>query len=210
MLCQALVHFLDDMEFWKQFQRGAMLCLDHTEKCLATGNRTRGFSRLIQGQAAKLNALLDDLIRLEATGKNEECKNQALEWLADSKGVMVRERRVETSPEHEKSLTALFSDGNGETAPVDDQQTPEALLFENEKLKRKVKDLTQLLGEAEGRAASLHYRVVELSEINKRLEMRYTGASTQANGLKELVQNLTAELKKLKEGNRANSARPVS
>jgi phage shock protein A len=55
------------------------------------------------------------------------------------------------------------------------------------------------LNEVETRAASLHYRCAELNETNKRLEMGYTGASTQARGLAKLVQDLRTEIKDWKK-----------
>ena len=76
----------------------------------------------------------------------------------------------------------------------------EELLFENEKLRRQLRDLIDRLGELESRASSLHYRVVRLSEDNKRLEMGYTGANTQADGLKQLVRDLRQEIQQMKNG----------
>ena len=80
--------------------------------------------------------------------------------------------------------------------------TPETeqLLFENEKLRRQVRELLDRLSELETRAASLHYRVTQLSNDNKRLEMGYTGANTQADGLKQLVRDLRQEIEHMKNG----------
>jgi hypothetical protein len=208
-LCRALIQFLDDTDFWKGLQKAPLLCLDHLEKCLAMPNKSKGFERLLDDQSAKLNELLDDLIRFEATGTNEECKITALYWLADFVGPSVTAGELAVFSGENGMLTEPLSEvrAGAFAANSPDQ---EGLLFENEKLRRKSQDLIDRLNEVESRAASLHYRVAELSETNKRLEMAYTGASTQANGLKELVQVLRAEIKRLEEGNTEGRAKAVS
>lgn len=200
-LCRSVIQFLDDTEFWKGFQRAPLLCLDHLEKCLSFGTNGKGFERLLNDQSAKLNELLNDLIRFEATGTKEECKVTALDWLADfGAAPSVSDGRVVLSSDEDSIPTELLSEepADGSAGDGCDQ---EDLLFEKEKLSRKVRGLIQRLNELETRAASLQYRVAVLSEDNKRLEMGYTGASTQARGLEKLVRDLTAEIKTLKEGN---------
>jgi hypothetical protein len=208
-LCRALIQFLDDTDFWKGLQRAPLLCLDHLEKCLAIAGKGRGFERLLDDQSAKLNELLDDLVRFEATGTNEECKTTALRWLADFVEPSVNAGEPDVSSGESGMMTEPFSGVQaGEFAASNPDQ--EGLLFENEKLRRKNQDLIDRLNEVESRAASLHYRVAELSDVNKRLEMGYTGASAQANGLKELVQDLRAEIERLGGGNTESRAKAVS
>jgi hypothetical protein len=209
-LCRSVIQFLDDTEFWKEFQRAPLLCLDHLEKCLSFGSNGKGFGRLLNDQSAKLNELLNDLVRFEVTGTNEVCKVTALDWLADfGAAPSVSNGRVVVSSGEDNIPTDLFSKGHtdGSTGDGCDQ---EDLLFERERLSRKVWVLTQRLNELETRAASLQYRVATLSEDNKRLEMGYTGASTQARGLEKLVRDLTVEIKILKEGNSGERAKPAS
>jgi hypothetical protein len=207
-LCRALVQFLDDVEFWKGLQKAPLLCLDHFEKCLAVRGNGKGFERLLKDQSAKLNHLLNELVRFEATGTHEDSKLTALNWLAGFAGTGANGEGLCVSAEEDLAndlLSVQHSDG-----PAGDGQDPEELLFENEKLKKKVRDLIQHLNEVETRAASLHYRCAELSETNKKLEMGYTGASTQARGLAKLVQDLRAELKRLEEGKIDSHAKAVS
>ena len=207
-LCRALIQFLDDVEFWKAFQRAPLLCLNHLEKCLAMAGTGRGFQRLLNDQNTKLNNLLNELVRFEATGTYEESKVTALNWLADFAWTPASDAGLMESTDNHRSnelLSEQPTDG-----PSLDGHDPEELLFENEKLGRKVRDLIQRLNEVETRAASLHYRCAELSETNKRLEMGYTGASTQARGLVKLVQDLREEIKTLKEGNAEHSAKAAS
>jgi hypothetical protein len=177
------------------------------EKCLSFGANGKGFERLLNDQSGKLNALLNDLIRFEATGTKEECKLTALNWLADfGDAPSVSVGRVVVSSDEDSIPTELLSDEHADGSAGDgcDQ---EDLLFEKEKLDRKVRLLTERLNELETRAASLQYRVATLSEDNKRLEMGYTGASTQARGLEKLVRDLTAEIKTLKKGNVGSRAK---
>lgn len=208
--CRAMVHFLGEMDFWKEFQLAPLLCLDHQRKCMAIGNSQSGLLRLLQDQASKLNVLLGDLIDLEATGRHQESKSEALEWLADSKAAALDISLARPHPDQDAIPIGLPSGSDG-AQPSDGQAlNPEALRFENEKLKRKIDNLTALLGKAETRAASLHYRVAELSEANKILEMNCTGANAFANGLEKVVQNLKEEIKRLKAEAVANSEKRMS
>jgi hypothetical protein len=207
-LCRGLIQFLDDVEFWKGFQRAPLLCLEHLEKCLVITGKGKGFERLLNDQSAKLNNLLNELVRFEVTGTHEESKLTALNWLADFAGIAANGEGLVVSTE-DKLSNDLFSEQHADEPAVDGHD-PEELSFENEKLRRKVRDLVQRLNEVETRAASLHYRCAELNETNKRLEMGYTGASTQARGLAKLVQDLRAEIKRLEEGQIESRAKAVS
>jgi len=202
-LCRALILFLDDTDFWKGLQRAPLLCVVHLGKCLTIQDRSKGFERLLEDQSGKLTNLLDDLVRFEFTGTNEECKFTALDWLADFAGPSVK-----------------VSSGKNDilTAPLSEAHIPEfcggldeeRLLFENEKLRRKVRDLLDRLNNVETRAASLHYRVAKLSEDNRRLEMGYTGANTQARGLEILVRDLRGEIAQLKNGGAERTTKAAS
>ena len=58
--------------------------------------------------------------------------------------------------------------------------------------------MTRRLGDAESRAAALHYRVAALSEENRDWEMRYTGLASEARGL-------AADLRAARSNGRARS-----
>jgi hypothetical protein len=207
-LCISLIQFLDDVEFWKGFQRAPLLCLEHLEKCLAMAGKGKGFERLLSDQSAKLNHLLNELVRYEATGTHEESKITALNWLADFTGVPANDGGFIVSTEDHGSDELLPDQPSH--GPAIEGRGSEEVLFENAKLRRKVGDLIQQLNEVETRAASLHYRCGELSETNKRLEMGFTGASAQARGLEKLVRDLRDQIKKLQEGYTENSTRAAS
>jgi hypothetical protein len=166
-----------------------------------------GLERLLEDQGAKLNDLLNDLIRFETTGSQGECVPVALNWLADFVG---------SGMSSIGSAVTVGSDAQMESgpqldsAPVNEEIDAESLSFENEKLRRKVRELLDRLSDVESRAASLHYRVAELSETNKRLEMAYTGANTQANGLQHLVRDLTERLKRIGEADVENRPKAAS
>jgi Family of unknown function (DUF6062) len=204
--CRALIHFLDDTDFWKGLQRAPLLCLNHLEKCSTVQNRSKGFERLLEDQSEKLNNLLDDLIRFEATGTNEECKSTVLDWFADFTTPLAGDAEAAVFSVEKGTPKELPSAMHDEDS-YDDDHDPERVLFENEKLNRKVRDLLDRLNDVESRAASLHYRVAELTDINKRLELAYTGASTQANGLTQLVQDLRGEIKRLEKGKAENHSK---
>ncbi len=106
-LCRALIQFLDDVEFWKAFQRAPLLCLNHLEKCLAMAGTGRGFQRLLDDQNTKLNNLLNELVRFEATGTYEESKVTALNWLADFAWTPASDAGLMVSTENNRSKELL-------------------------------------------------------------------------------------------------------
>lgn len=207
--CRALIRFLNDTSFWKGFQRAPLLCAAHLKKCLSLAPDGKGSQRLIEDQRAKLGELLGEVIRWEATGAHEECRRSALDWLVDFPGL---------SPEISVGgVFAAVPDIPPELVPgapsepsSNGVQDPEALLFEKEKLERMVSGLVARLSELESRAASLQYQVARLSDENKRLEMGYIGANTQARGLEDLVRDLRAEIKQLRGRDAANGRSPAS
>jgi hypothetical protein len=200
---RTLVQYLGDTEFWKGFQGAPLLCLRHLAKCRELERKGKGLERLLRDQSAKLNDLLNDLIRFETTGTQEECVPVALNWLVDSVGPWTDTRHLDIDIGSQPEI-GCPPDIAGEG---DD---PESIVFENEKLRRKVRELLDRLNDLESRAAALHYRVAELTDVNKRLEMAYTGASTQANGLQHLVRDLTERLKRLGERDVEDRPKAVS
>lgn len=199
ILLRTLVRYLGDTEFWKGFQRAPILCLQHLARCMELERKGKGLERLLEDQSAKLNDLLNDVIRFETTGSQGECVPVALNWLVDFVGPMMNARDSELTLDTD-SQPEIRSQPDSATlaGEVHDDET---IVFENERLRRKVRELLDRLNDVESRAASLHYRVAELTDVNKRLEMAYTGASTQANGLRHLVRDLTERLKRLGENN---------
>ena len=195
-LCRVLTQCLSDTEFWKAFSRAPLLCLDHLDKCLSLAQPGVGCKRLVNDQSAKLDGLLNELVRFEATGKNVEYKTAALDWFVSSAWPPVDGSETD-APFAEPDLVVDSTSHTGaELATPETEQ----LLFENEKLRRQVRELMNRLNELESRAASLHYRAAQLSDDNKRLEMGYTGANTQAEGLKQLVRDLRQEIEHMKNG----------
>jgi hypothetical protein len=198
-LCLTLIRCLSDTEFWKGFSRARLLCSDHLEKCLSLERQGVEFERLLNDQSGKLNALLNELVRYEATGTQEEYKTAALNWFVDRPWPPLNGGEADatsTQPEIALDETPQAAVELGTSASPESEQ----LLFENEKLRRQVRDLMDRLNELESRAAALHYRVAKLSDDNKRLEMGYTGANTQADGLKQLVRDLRQEMANIKNG----------
>jgi cell division protein FtsB len=146
-----------------------------------------------------LDQLLNELVRFEATGTQEEYKNAALNWYMDSVWPPLHGGEADASfaePDIVLDGTSLLV---AELATSESADT-EQLLFEKEKLRRQVSGLMDRLNELESRAASLHYQVAKLSDDNKRLEMGYTGANTLADGLKQLVRDLRQEIERMKNG----------
>lgn len=193
----ALIHFMDEVHFWKEFHSARLLCQDHLQKCIARGKGRKGLVRLLDDQRVKLNLLLDELVRMEATGTGGQSRVDALELLADSKALSLDVEAPGAFSGQEDEVQAEIFPQADPSGPGDGSADLQALRFENEKLKRQVRDLTELLGRMHSRAASLHYRLAEVTEANKRLEMGYTGANTLASGLEKMVRDLRQEVERL-------------
>ncbi|HXF75969.1 MAG TPA: hypothetical protein VNN13_07735 [Methylomirabilota bacterium] len=123
-----------------------------------------------------------------------------MDWLADFTGLSPGLSAPEIFSAAPDVPPDLMPDARSDPS-TDAIQNPEAVLFEKEKLERMVRDLVARLNELETRDASLQYRVAQLSEENKRLEMGYIGANAQAHGLEDLVRDLRAEIKQLQDEN---------
>ena len=188
---------MDEVHFWKEFQSARLLCQDHLQKCIAGGKGRKGLLRLVQDQRAKLNLLLDELVRMEATGTGGQSRVDALELLADSKALSLDvEAPSAFSGQEDEVLAEIFPEADP-SGPEDGRADSQTLRFENEKLKRQVRNLTELSGQMHSRAASLHYRLAEVTEANKRLEIGYTGANTLASGLEKMVRDLRRQVERL-------------
>jgi hypothetical protein len=151
------------MQFVRAFRTAAPICLTHEPRLLrAQDKRAREFAEI---QRAKLATLSDRLLRHEISQDDTAAVETVARYLAVDEAAYVGGVRGEIRSETE-------------AAPTETQET-----FEVAKLRREVQDLTHRLGDAESRAAALHYRVAILTEENRDWEMRYTGLASEARGL---------------------------
>jgi hypothetical protein len=181
-LLRGVLSGLHETQFLRAFRAAAPICRTHETRLLAVGDAAAPFAELQQAKLALLNDRLirhdlvsDDAAAVEAVVQYFAAEQEAARWPG---GVATTERACGAAP-----------------APVD--TTPS---FEVAKLWREVHDLTRRLGEAESRAASLHYRVAVLTKENRDWEMRYTGLASHARGIEADLRAARANEKDRREG----------
>jgi hypothetical protein len=164
-VCGSLLAALDEMQFVRAFRTAAPICLTHEPRLLRVQEKRA--AEFAQIQHAKLATLSDRLLRHEIARDDTAAVETVARYFAVDEAVSpyAGGEQLEVLAEADAAPTAA----------------PES--FEVAKLRREVQDLTHRLGDAESRAAALHYRVAILSEENRDWEMRYTGLASEARGL---------------------------
>ena len=79
------------------------------------------------------------------------------------------------------------------------QEQNERLRFENEKLRRRIDEITKLWSQESSRAASLHFQVFELSKDKQILEFNLAGVRGESRAWEPVVARLREEIAALKE-----------
>ena len=166
---------LRGVRFARAFRAAGPICLTH-ESRLATAMRAQP-AEFEAAQRAKVENLRQRLLRHEALADNPHAVEAALRYLF-SKEAAPWLARCDTA-----ALDGAFEESPAETATN----------FEIAKLRREVEDLTRRLGEAESRAASLHYRVAVLASDNRDWAIRYAGLAAQARALEADLRTARAE-----------------
>jgi len=162
-ILRSLLAALGEMQFVRAFRTAAPVCLTHERRLLRSQDRR--VAEVAEIQQAKLAALSDRLLRHEISQDDTVAFETVARYLAVDEAAYVGGSRGEIRLE-----TGAASTETEET-------------FEVAKLRREVQDLTRRLGDAESRAAALHYRVGVLTEENRDWEMRCTGLASEARGL---------------------------
>jgi len=165
LVVPGLLRALREMQFVRAFRVASPLCLAHAMRAAAIEGD--GAAECAEIQRAKLAVLDDQLLRHDAVRDDQPAVDAALRYLA---------------PEETASR---YGTNETKEGPADPAATPAAASgsFEVSKLKHEVEELTRRLGDAESRAAGLHYRVAVLSAENRDWEMRYTGLASHARTL---------------------------
>jgi hypothetical protein len=161
----SLLAALGEMQFVRVFRTAAPLCLTHEIRLLSAADERAAECADIQ--QAKLAALSDRLMRHEMVQTDSAAVEAAVRYLAVDEAAPARRKGSQVEPGLE-----------ADPAPAENMDN-----FELAKLRREVQDLTRRLGDAESRAAALHYRVAILTTENRDWEMRYTGLASQARTL---------------------------
>lgn len=212
------LEFIGDFEFRQSLERSSGLCLPHLYLAIAIEPNHPSLPELLRLQAAQIEAVRVELLefvrkhdyrfREEPVGAEGSAWLRSIELLAGKPGVFGPDRpwirripeMYTTAPDPARTEEAS-SEGGDEHRPEIDQ-----LRFENEKLRRRIEEITKLWSEESSRAASLHFQVYELSKDKQVLEFNLAGARGENRGwgatvsrLREEIAALQEELKRLTE-----------
>lgn len=208
---KSCVEFIADLEFKQSLERSSGLCLPHLYLALTVEPNHPNLPELLKLQAAKIEKLRTELLefvrkhdyrfREEPVGGEGSAWLRSIELLAGKPGVFGPDRpwihripeMYATAPDPAPPKEAS-SEGGDELRREIDQ-----LRFENEKLRRRIDEITKLWTEESSRAASLHFQVYELSKDKQTLEFNLSGARGENRGWEAVISRLREEITALQE-----------
>lgn len=159
-----------DVRGAKGFRAAAALCRVHEERFVERhAARAAAFLDL---QRPKLAALSDRALRHVKVGGDADAVGEGIGYLVPFEAAP---RSLDEAPP--TSIEPSAANTNTD-APAPAAGTEIALL------RWQVGDLTQRLGESDSRASSLHYRVAELVQENRRLQLSNAAAASEARLLR--------------------------
>lgn len=202
---QTVLEFTGDPQFDRAFERSPGLCLPHVLRLVALGpgharletilERVETKWRRLQAELKGSVAKRDDRATEPFTEAEAASWTLAIELLAGAPGIFGNELHGDGSlpakplAEPKMSLDRL-------PTPASD---PETLRFEKEKLELRLKELTEEFSEVSSRAAALHYRLWEVLEDRKTLEMNLSGEQASSRLWERKVEELQKEIERLRE-----------
>ncbi|MBI4589918.1 MAG: hypothetical protein HY725_13870 [Candidatus Rokubacteria bacterium] len=201
----AVLEFTGDPQFDRAFERSPGLCLPHVLRLVALGPSHARLETVLERVATKWQRLQAELkgfvakhdYRTTEPFTDDEAKSWtlAIELLAGAPGIFGNELHGDGSPAAEPLIgPQVLLD----RSPVS-QSDPETLRFEKEKLELRVKELTDQFSEVSSRAAALHYRLWEVLEDRKALEMNLSGEQASSRLWERKVEELQKQIDRLRE-----------
>ena len=210
------LEFMSDLDFQRSFEGSFGLCIPHLYMAVSLHPDHPNLQALLNQQIAKMEALRGHLqefirkhdyrFRKEPIGDEGTAWRRSIELLAGRAGVFGPDRPLAV-PETSQSRQSEEGTESGTESPVmQPQEETERLRFENEKLRRRIDEITKLWSDESSRAASLHFQMYELSKDKQVLEFNLAGARGENQGwgatvsrLREEIAALQAEIHRLKE-----------
>ncbi len=202
---QAILDFEGDPEFDRAFNRSWGVCLPHLLHLVELGRDYPRLEPVLKKVETKWRQLQDELKRFidkhdyRATEAftEEEARSwrQAVEMLTGAPGLFGNELHSGRPAGAALQPAPMIPPDSPPTSTPD----PETLQFEKEKLELRLKELTDQFSEVSSRAAALHYRLWQVLEDRKVLEMNLSGERASAAMLERVVAELRQEISRLKE-----------
>ncbi len=201
---RTILEFTGDPQFDRGFDRSRGICLPHLLRLTELGRGHPRLEPVLKKMETKWGRLRDSLKQFidkhdyRATEKFSEEEalswRQALEMLAGAPGLFGNELHGERPAVFAPSPAPVVPADRAATAAAD----PETLQFEKEKLQLRLKELTDQFSEVSGRAAALHYRLWQVLEDRKVLEMNLSGEQASSQLLERALEELRKEVDRLK------------
>jgi hypothetical protein len=206
-----LLDLIADMEFARAFEASRGLCLPHLDLIRRLAPDHPNLSRLLEAHIPKVKRLqvdFQDFLRRAkaplptlAPGEAEAVWARMLEWAEGKAAVFGPERDLARQGVGWRRLLSLARRAraaypgttNSERADLrlDDSQR---LALENEKLQRRLVEVSREWAEESARRAALQYQVHKLSEDVRVLELNLAGARGEAQSGEIQAARLRAEI----------------
>ncbi len=202
---QTILEFAGDPEFDRAFSQSSGVCLPHLLHLIELGRHHPRLELVLKKTEAQWRRLQEylkgfiDKHDYRATEKftEEEARSwcQAMEMLTGAPGLFGNElhlaQPVAASPDRPPAAD--------HPPPPAGAEEIETLRFEKAKVELRLKQLTDQYSEASSRASALHYRLSQVMEDRKVLEMNLSGARASSEIWKRRVEELQEEVKRLQE-----------
>jgi hypothetical protein len=204
---QVCLEYMTDLDFQRSFEGSFGLCVPHLYLGASLYPEHPNLSTLFKQQLAKMEALRIDLqefirkqdyrFRKELMGDEGTAWRRSIELLTGKAGVFGPDRQLAIL---EISQPRQSEEGAEAVPPAAElQEENERLRFENEKLRRRIDEITKLWSQESSRAASLHFQVFELSKDKQILEFNLAGSRGESQTWETVVARLREEIAALKE-----------
>jgi hypothetical protein len=206
---QTGLEYMTDLDFQKTFEGSFGLCVPHLYLAASLYPEHPNLSTLFKQQLTKMEALRADLqefirkqdyrFRKEPMGDEGTAWRRSIELLTGKVGIFGPDRPLAPLETSQPRELAEGTEAEGMPPAVQLQEENERLRFENEKLRRRIDEITKLWSHESSRAASLHFQVFELSQDKQTLEFNLAGARGERQTWEALVARLRAEIATLQE-----------
>jgi hypothetical protein len=200
------LRFVDDPQFERAYRKSRGVCVPHALQALEFDRGGGAAQTLLSRTLSKWTELRKDLG--EFVGKHDYRSREPFteaEGTAHFRAVAALTGAPGLFPSdlfRQRSRRPRRPPGSS-VAPVMDEAGESDAVFERAKLELRVKELTEQLSEATSRAAALHYRLSQVAEDGKALEMNLSGE----RGANELNQRVIGELRREVEQLKADAVR---
>jgi len=206
-----ILDFTGDPQFDRAFDRSSGLCLPHVLRLAALGAAHSNLATVLERIETKWRRLQTELksfvakhdYRTTEPFSDAEARSWtlAIELLAGAPGVFGND--LHSSRPGAEFLPAPRVSPDQSPVPTSDLET---LQFEKEKLELRVKELTDQFSEVSSRAAALHYRLWQVLEDRKVLELNLSGEQASTRLLEQTIEELRKEIDRLRAQAEAGSS----